>query len=92
MHTLRRDGVLRAAWRIGLAAVAARALQRVSAGAVDVQLEATGQNPGQLLMGLPVLLQGATRTCIDTHTHTHTMLVLLITSHLSRHFEFKVEV
>lgn len=60
--TLRRDGVLGAAGRVGLAAVTAGALQRVSAGAVDVQLEASSQHPGQLLVDLPVLLPGSTHT------------------------------
>ena len=60
--TLGGDGVLGAAGRVGLAAVAAGALQGVSAGAVDVQLEASGQRSGQLLVGVPVLLMAPTQT------------------------------
>lgn len=56
MFTLWGDGVLWAAGCVGLAAVAAGALQGISAGAVDVQLEAAGQSSGQLLTGLPVHL------------------------------------
>lgn len=63
MFTLWGDGVLWAAGCVGLAAVAAGALQGISAGAVDVQLEAAGQSSGQLLTGLPVHLS-------VRHTHT----------------------
>lgn len=65
--TLWGDGVLGAAGGVGLAAVAAGALQGVSAGAVDVQLEASGQRSGQLLVGVPVLLTA--RHTRPTHTY-----------------------
>lgn len=57
--TLCWDGVLAAAGCGGLAAVATGSLHRVSAGTMKVQLEASGQNPDQLLVGLALLLQGA---------------------------------
>lgn len=57
LYTLCWDGVLAAAGCASLAAVATGSLHRVPAGTLNVQLKAPGKDAGQLLVGLPLLLQ-----------------------------------